>query len=158
MAGYFFGTCSACCEGSQTDPCQRCYKIEYEWTITDCNGNPKTYAGTVLFRDGEIVCYDDPDVVAVVTGNDGFLSRLNYGDDCSGTPGLDVELDFLCDGTIVLDAPPLTDQLQIGANICCGEAIGTYSEDFFGDQQISVTISQQTTGECDCTGYTDVPP
>lgn len=154
MAGYLFGVCSACCQG---EACP-CYEIEYDWTIIDCDGNQKSYTGSVLFGENGIVCYSDPDVVSVEIGGDGNLSKLNFGDECSGVPGLNVELDFLCDGTVVLDAPPITDQLQTAQSPCCGTAEGTFFEDFFGEQNIYITYTQAGNEPCDCTGYTLVPP
>jgi hypothetical protein len=150
--GYLFGVCSACCQGCP------CYQIDYDWTIIDCDGNQRTYTGSVLFGENGIVCYSDPDVVSVGIGGDGHLSRLSFGDECSGVPGLDVELDFLCDGTVVLDAPPLTDQLQTSQAPCCGAAEGSFFEDFFGEQIIYITYTQVGDEPCDCTGYTPVLP
>lgn len=148
------GTEADCCCGQ----CP-CYKIDYQWTIADCGGSPRVYSGSVLFRESGIACYDDPDVVAVVIGGDGNLSSLSFGEDCTGTAGLDVSLDFLCDGTVVLDVPGLfTDVLQTNQAICCGVAAGTFTEDFFGDQQITVTFTSLGDGPCDCSGYTPVPP
>lgn len=151
MRGDKVGTEESCC-------CCPCYKIEYDWTIIDCDGNQKSYTGTVLFNENGIQCYDDQDVISVEIGGDGNLTTLNFGDGCSGVPGLDVKLDFLCDGTVVLDAPPITDQLQTGQSPCCGTATGSFFQDFFGQQNIYVTFTSLGNGGCDCTGYTDVPP
>lgn len=153
-----------CC----ADACSNCYRIDYEWEITDlqCSG-PRTISGSVLIRStdgtptgGEIQCYTDPDVVSVDPGSTGKKMVLNYGELC-GTGLGDTVLEFVCDGLspgggIIMDSEIL-DILDFANGICCGESLGTFSltNEF---QTLTVTISQNNAGECDCTGMTPVEP
>lgn len=165
--GVFRGRGTKCDEVDCADPCLDCYKIEYEWTISSsaCGGTAKTISGTVLIRsDGtnqnaDIICYDDPDVVSIglVSGN---LMEMNYGNLCG--VGGDASMTFHCElyagqGAVVVDTGAVLDEVLLDDLLCCGESLGTYTVSS-ADQTLTVTISLANNGECDCTGYTDVPP
>lgn len=153
-----------CCCGSGSSGCG-CYRIDYTWT-TSCEGGggaPKTYQGNVIFRDegndgiAEIVCANDPDATSVEVGS--TMIQINYGDFCSITPGINVSLEFRCDGTITMDGGPGAIGIgQIGSPICCGGFTGPWSDDGMNlpENSISILIGKLNDGPCDCTGY-DVP-
>lgn len=139
----------ACC-----DPCIACYKIDYEWKF-DCDG-PTTYSGSILFRQGEIECYSDG--AATIETNGAHMNRVNYGDACSPTPGIDLYLEFRCDGLIIANLGSLAvDTMDLGVDLCCGEATGEFAVDFPDNaHSLKVTISVAGAGACDCTGYIPV--
>lgn len=169
LGGLWQGLGTKCEDVDCDDPCLDCYKIEYEWTISAgaCGGTARTISGTVLIRsDGtnqhaDIICYDDPDVVSVELVS-GDLLKLNYGALCN--VGSDASLFFSCEysagqGAVVVDTGAVLDELLLDDLLCCGESLGTYTSSFpTSDQTLTVTISLANQGECDCTGYTDVPP
>lgn len=158
-----------CCDDCQ---CKDCYRFDYEWSIAAlvCD-NPKTFSGTAFIRsvdctpgNGEIQCYEDPDVLSVDVGIfSGKKMVLNYGELC-GVEGQDAQLEFVCDdlfpdGGIVITPTGggILDVLEFPGRICCGETLGTYSlsNEF---QSLTVTISKASDGACDCAGYTPVTP
>lgn len=144
-----------CCAG---DPCLDCHKVEYTWTFW-CNGEQVTYSGSALVYNYEIVCYDDANAVFVDGTGDGRATRINYPDECDEFGGtqpfirIDCSLDV---STIVFSGPDGPDVVQWDGRFCCGENLGTISDSGFSDY--SVTVTKANSGECDCTGYTVVPP
>ena len=129
-----------------------CYKIDYIWNIFEC----ATYTGSLLFRNGSIICYTGNDIVSVETGVGSFNSKLNFGDTCSLTPTINCNLDFSCNGYVIIDVPPGGNIMTLGdGNICDGSLTGTFYENFV-EHELTVTISFNNTGSCDCSGYTPV--
>lgn len=150
------GTEKECC--CDNDPCNDCYKVDYSWTFW-CNEEQITYSGSALVRNYEIVCYDDANAVSVVDGGDGRATRINYIDGCDVLAGTQPFIRIDCNiqvSTIVFSGPDGPDVIQWDGAFCCGENLGTISDSGFSD--FSATVTKHNDGECDCEGYTVVPP
>lgn len=158
-----------CCDDTEPDPCFHCYQIAYSWQFPEITNPSVTHSfnGTVLIYDGEIVCYDDPDVVSVEVGvfSGGKLMALDYGT-IDGQP---CSITLVCDypsldgGAVLFDRTGILDVLDLTKPLCCGAANGSYTEANFtfpADPGVSATvdISTAAAGVCDCTGKTAVPP
>lgn len=155
---------SCCCD----DGC-KCYKVDYTWSIEDC----QTLSGSFLWQNG-IKCYDISSTVSVSS------TLIDYGSLCTEIEDPNPAFSYTsilfdngageCDPesgpgllTIVLTidgAISKLDLLQLPGNICCDDFIGTftYSQgvDFFWEHSFSMTISVNNNGTCNCSGYTPV--
>lgn len=132
--------------------CGDCYRLDFNWEINDCDGNPYTISGTLLMSSGGIQCYSCADATSVTS------TDLNFNNLCG--EGTYSYLSIYCStgSTLVygyIDSSPFPSYVFgfVPANLCCTNS-GSYQVSADDNSStVYIAMSTNNSGECDCAGY-----